>query len=483
MKQDLIRPSSNGLDFLESYLTELFGERGSFRHNLERYYFSPEFKDACRFPTGVDDIPELAFETIQAQIEREAAFQRQCRHLLSLYAQRSQDRTISQADYYEIAGIMGLCPGHLEWHDTLFPHILDLFVSSDEEGQALWEHARQLPNIVEVMVTVMSDGLREGQIIDYYGRYIWSQGYARNFFRGENAYNGQSRPSLFRNLPADPTERILHKIIGNLRITEFALWMSQLDFIRQWPYGDIFHGAIAQHYGLPTNGIDVTSDLKTALFFACCRFENGHWRPLRPDEYACADARKNVAGRGGDSRYGVIFCAPADVANMSRCANIPDLHFTGVTPIGYQPFMRCSSQSGYIIEAGEPYDLCQDGSFSKYKFRHTPEICRWIFEEMDGGKKIYPNEMFGSCEDVIEPLKTSTTFSQQALDITLRHLGFEESEQVIGEQLAQRGIKIVSEVELCTKAKKLELEQTYWAEYKKHEYQTKPAPLRIRFSI
>lgn len=43
MEQDMIRPSMNGFDFLESYLTELFGERGSFRHNLERYHRSPEF--------------------------------------------------------------------------------------------------------------------------------------------------------------------------------------------------------------------------------------------------------------------------------------------------------------------------------------------------------------------------------------------------------------------------------------------------------
>lgn len=330
---------------------------------------------------------------------------------------------------------------------------------------------------------VMSDGLRPGQIIDYGGRYLWSQGYGRNFFRGESAYNKQSRSSLFRSLPVDPAEAVLHKVIGNLRVTEFALWLNTLDFVRQWPYGNVFHGAIAQHYGLPTNGIDITSDLKTALFFACCRFERGYWRPLRPDEYDRADARENVARRGGDSRYGIIFCAPADVANMSRAANIPELHFTGLTPIGFQPFIRCGSQNGYLIEAGAPYDLYQDGSFSKHKFRHTPELCQWIFEEMHSGADVYPNEMFGSCEDIVEPLKRRTVFSQQALEVTLRHLGLEKNRAVICTQLEQHGITILPDVELCSAERKQELEQNYWKAYQSHMYQTVPSPVRIQFSI
>lgn len=204
---------------------------------------------------------------------------------------------------------------------------------------------------------------------------------------------------------------------------------------------------------------------------------------MRRDEYGRADARENVARRGGDSRYGIIFCAPADVANMSRTANIPELHFTGVTPIGFQPFMRCSSQNGYLIEAGAPYDLYQDGSFSKYKFRHTPELCQWIFEEMHGGSDVYPNEMFGSCEDIVEPLKKQITFSRQALEITLRHLGLKENETVICMQLEQHGITILPNVELCSAERKREMERNFWKTYQSHVYQTIPTPMRIQFSI
>ena len=128
----------------------------------------------------------------------------------------------------------------------------------------------------------MMDSLSDRQVISCRGRMLLSQGYVRNFYRGENAYYGTSRPSLFRSSPIDPEEAKFHRLIGHIRIIEFSLWIQKLDYVKQWPCGDVFHGAIAQHYGIPTNGLDVTSDLKVALFFACCYFdqETKRWYPL-----------------------------------------------------------------------------------------------------------------------------------------------------------------------------------------------------------
>ena len=483
MRNAKIWPSSNGYDLLESYTTTLYSERGMFRHNLERYLHSAEFINACRSPSSIEDVPEISFQDLKQQIEREEYFKGLCNHVLEVYASREKEGLLAQDDYNEIAGIMGLCPGHCDWHETLFPHLVDLFVSSDEEGSKIWKSVEENPNIVRIMVTTMSDGLRSGQIINYFGRYLWSQGYARNYFRGENAYNAQTRPSLFRNIPTEPEQAEVHKVIGDLRMIEFSLWLGTLSFVQNWPYGDVFHGAIAQHYGIPTNGIDITSDLKTALFFACCQYEAGKWRPLHPHEYNEANSRPNVAKRGGDSRFGMIFCAPADVANMSRTANISDLRVTGITPIGFQPFMRCSSQSGYMIEAGEPFDLYKDRSFSKFKFRHTSQICEWIFSEMDEGKKVYPLEMFGTCEDIVNTIKSQTSFSQDAFNLTMQHLGLEDKAEYFLKKLKLQGIQIVPSIVICSKERKAEIEKNYWEAYQQHVYNNSPAPLRIQFAL
>ena len=479
---EYIFPSSNGYDFLETYTKILYGERGSFRHNLERYVYSEDFQRDCRMPKTVEEIPELTFDRIRQQIAWEEHMARRCADLVTALDQHERDGSMTDRNYLEAAGIMGLCPGQCDWYETLFPHVVDLFVSSEEEGAAIWKRVEENINVVKVMVTVMSDGLRCGHIIRYNERDMFSMGYARNFYRGENAYNVRCVPSMYRKRSADPAIAKKEKLIHVLRMAEFALWLDSLSFVQRWPFGDVFHGAIAQHYGIPTNGIDITSDLKTAMFFACCTWENNSWRPLRPEEYAEKDSRDSIKTRGGDSRYGVLFTAPADTASMSTAAQIPELHLAQVTPVGYQPFMRCSEQSAYMIEAGHPYDLYQDPSFAKYKFRLTKEICEWIYREMDGGKKVYPREMFGSCDDIVAAVNESRVFSQAAFLIAAEGMSDEER-SATKKALAIDGIAIVPQVRLCSEARKAELEKTYWDAFQKSEYASIQAPFRARLCI
>ena len=55
-------PSPNGFEFLEHYLTELYGERGSIKHNLIRYIESDYFKTGCRYVNNIEDLPEMTGE-------------------------------------------------------------------------------------------------------------------------------------------------------------------------------------------------------------------------------------------------------------------------------------------------------------------------------------------------------------------------------------------------------------------------------------
>ena len=474
--------SSNGYDLLETYTKILYGERGSFQHNLERYVYSEKFQKGCRTPKTVEEIPELTFSQIKQQIDWEEYIAKRCANMITILDQRERDRAMTDQDYLEVAGIMGLCPGRCDWYETLFPHVVDLFVSSEDEGTAIWESVEAHINIVKVMVDVMSDGVRCGHIIRHNGRNMFSMGYVRNFFRGENAYYVRCQPSMYRRQSTDPAIAQKEKVIHVMRIVEFSLWLNSLSFVQKWPFGDVFHGAIAQHYGIPTNGIDITSDLKTAMFFACCKWESNKWRPLQPEEYAERNSRESIKSRGGDSRYGILFTAPADTSNMSTAAKIPELHLAQVTPVGYQPFMRCSSQSAYMIEAGYPYDLYQDPSFEKFKFRLTKEVCEWIYQEMDGGKKVYPKEMFGDCDDIVASVNESTIFSQAAFLKATEDMS-EDERSVMKKTLAKDGITIVPEVHLCSEERKAELEKSYWEAFQKSNYATMQAPIRIQFSI
>ncbi len=49
-----------------------------------------------------------------------------------------------------------------------------------------------------------------------------------------------------------------------------------------------------------------------------------------------------------------------------------------ITPIGYQPFMRCSAQHGYmLLTKNEKYDMLKDQPLDKFRFEHDEEFCRW----------------------------------------------------------------------------------------------------------
>lgn len=455
--------SSNGFEFLECYLTKIYGERGSIKHNLERYIYGEFFQASCRYVNTIDDLPEITFEEIKRLIEKENCFRTMSIELQKKYDELNKSGKLTDEDYREVAGIMGLAPGHTDRPNTLFPNILDLYVSSKEEGDKIWKSVCSNRNVVAVMVNAMMDYIRSNQIINYNGRDMLSQGYARNYFRGESAYYKTSKSSMFRGLDTmDQDEAEILLLIRAIKMIDFSIWLSKLDCVNGWRHGDVFHGAVAQHYGIATNGMDVSSNLKIALFFACCHFDQDtkKWLPLKNSDFEKADSRSSVAKMNGDSRYGILYCAPADIAELSRVANCKDIHITNVTPVGIQPFQRCERQSAYLIETARTYDMLKDRSFTKVKFKLNQEICEWIYHEMKKGDLVYPNEGKGSCQDIADTVSNSKVHTKEAFDCAIDSLGINESRKSeLIDKLNSKGYTLQDKFEWCTPERQKELER------------------------
>ena len=455
-EEERVVPSGNGFDVLENFTAEVYGDRGRYRYNLERYFQSDEWGRGCRHVETEEQVPLITEKQIKRQIRREEAMRAKASRMQK-YVMKYAGR-VSEEDFYAIAADMGLAPSPCRWEETLFPHVVDLWVSSEKDAEEIQRLARENKHLIACMGNIMMDALSDRQIISYdqpgtgRRRELLFQGYARNFYRGENAFYGQSRPSMFRSMPADPKEALIHRLISFTRICEFGLWLEKMGCVRDWPFGHVFHGAIAQHYGIPTNGLDITSDVKVALFFACCTFDkkSGRWRPLHSKEFARAGSRPDVARLGGDSRYGMIFCAPADVSFMSKELDDPRLHLSCPTPVGYQPFMRCERQSAYIIEAGFPYDLYLDETFSKFKFRLTEKLCRWIYREMDGGKAIYPNEGLTDSLSVIDDMIRLSEYARASVEWAIKTYQLDISVEEAIAELEKRGHHCRQEVNWCS---------------------------------
>lgn len=275
-----------------------------------------------------------------------------------------------------------------------------------------------------------------GTVVHFpYGLRIITFPSKRHLFRGENKKHAATVPSLNRAIDGmqDPREKELHRVIAYLRKWQFADLLWQINVVPYWEAKlcDVNFDALAQHYGFQTHLLDLTNDFRTALFFAACKYDDAtdSYLPLTD-----ADINKSE-----ETKYGYIFHTPdwtVDIFNGGGASNWfsrhlydagangePDLmkrfylqsgDMDGVAlQIGYQPLYRCHHQSGYIFPMRNEAPLQQNKWFEKLRFRQSAELSRRVYEMMDNGKKVFPNEGITEIRDIVEELKHSTVFSME----------------------------------------------------------------------
>lgn len=289
-----------------------------------------------------------------------------------------------------------------------------------------------------------------GYMMQYPHGVVIGQGRTNSFYRGENQIFAKSQSTLYRSLEKFNTdeEKKLYRFVFKMRIAEFGIFLCRLGIVQFWlrNYGDVLFEPLAQHYGLETEWLDITSDFNVALFFATCG-----WDAIRKRWYPLTKKQTEIKP---ETQYGVIFHIPEWQASSTSMTM--GLEWEGkaeflrnvILPIGYQPFMRCHSQHAYGIHMETPYPLQDDFTFEKLHFRHSERLSREVFELMDGGKKIYPQEGLNDFADIIDKICTTTEFSQEAFDYAMENTEFfstaAEAEAALSEIIIlERPIKIV----------------------------------------
>ncbi len=185
--------------------------------------------------------------------------------------------------------------------------------------------------------------------------------------------------------------------------------------------------ALAQHYGVRTNLLDLTSDKMIAAFFACTGY---NWKD---DKYYPYTKR----GKG-------VFYVYRDADVFSETSR--------VSCVGLQPLSRPGIQSGYVISLSQGEDfnaLCSES----ITFTHDPMTGKMIYEVVS-----FLNDPFK--EDIIslkaKSLIRSRVFSRDVLEETVDRwyasMGTTKIENWIGElglEITELGSEIFSEQELA----------------------------------
>lgn len=225
------------------------------------------------------------------------------------------------------------------------------------------------------------------------------------YYRGESGLYDTCYSNLQRI--ADEEERL----IWQLKTLDFILLLKRHPRIQsgleQNEY--IEFQALAQHYGFPTNMLDLTNDLVVAAYFAT-------------HEVNAVTGEFQVKTEGiGQIRYSCEFFMP-----QGR-----------LVPVGLQPLARPGQQSAFGIFLGEKEDYAA-GSAS-VRFRQSPQENQKLHQSVLGGPQMFfPEEPVTGLADRI---KTANVVTREAVEAYCSESGHRAAK--LEEFLEKKGIYIV----------------------------------------
>ena len=238
-------------------------------------------------------------------------------------------------------------------------------------------------------------------------------------YRGQGCYYDHCLPTLYRQKMTEAEH-----LAAEVRIAEFRLFLEQFEVTRRFEksrYHVDFVG-LAQHYGLKTDVLDVTSDIYVAMFFAMC-------------DYDCdADAYKP---KNEDKLYvGYLYVVLAN-ENGNDPQNPFGVFSDKIEVIGLQPFKRPGRQKGFAYHAGK------EGMVSGYlySFNYTKEDSVCIFNYFRQGNALWTKD---EIVDVAKVIASTTTLSSEAVRLATRMFGTMHSSKKSLKLLRNAGYTLVS---------------------------------------
>lgn len=433
---------SSVMKLVQEYLKKIYGDLVNWERSISDYMRVIQNDKKYKVVNVVDDLQLVSEDVLMRMIDYDILADKLAQEAKECIEKWKSDKG-NLASLVKACTIFGILPS--SGHEIKLNHFLVPFPKKKEEVEELRTSVLSNSNSINLLGRA-ADMLSLSYNSQYYATFPFvgtmiMQPKRNAYYRGENAYYGTSRPSFYRNklicdLPYD-----LQRAVLMMKYDECGIFvLDRFDVIKDWTrqISDCNFIALMQHYGLPTTMIDITSDLKVALFFACCKLVGkgrlAHWEPLRQAEFERIDSRRNIAKKCGDSRFGIIYrtsseledllwMMPPDAINkgLSKLSSMESelaQILERIIPIGYQPFSRTRLQSAYMLLVINPkYDMLKDIRFAKIRFRLTENLCEWIYSEMDKGNKIYPKDGTPELEKYLKGIANNpTVFSKSTFN-------------------------------------------------------------------
>ena len=206
---------------------------------------------------------------------------------------------------------------------------------------------------------------------------------------------------------------------------------------------------LAQHYGLATNYLDLTSDPYVAAFFAVCEYCESEQRYLPAAE---------------QDKPGVLMKTPSIIY-------LNPLNILKFRPIGLQPFPRPGSQKAYAVslEKGESLPA------HKILFWQSTEASQYIYDLFQKGELLFPPDPI---KRKAEEIADAVIFSQQSIDEISSRCSFPQQPNFYLEQLDFE-ISDICNFEFTSD--ELNQFKEDWDKFGKHAFYNQIGPPRIQY--
>jgi len=240
------------------------------------------------------------------------------------------------------------------------------------------------------------------------------------FYRGQGDASWPAVPSIYRG--ATPWSLLLDRI----RMIDFTMAAERFPQVRQARNQGVRVDtlALAQHYGLRTDMLDLTSDLAVAAFFATTELRGGTFYPIET---------------GIGSISGTLFMMGLE----------GEEHFR---PVGLQPFLRPGKQCAFGVKLEEGQRLEDLRSGWSVQFRQNA-ACGQAFLDLFGPG--LPNELFPQEQiaQVADRIRRANIVTQAAVDAYCEQWG--ASRAGTAEELKERGVTVSKKPVFAPTAKQL----------------------------
>lgn len=264
--------------------------------------------------------------------------------------------------------------------------------------------------------------------------------FSLTIYRGQNRYVEPCLPSLHR---AHPNK--IERLIERIRAAEFELLLSEhpalMDFSTWSVEGlrpRIDYEGIAQHYGLKTDLLDFTSNPLVAAFFACCQYDRNA-RGFRP----------------------ITQPGPSGIIYRYVPVSYMDLEKSRPFVVGLQPLRRPAEQYAWCVRLPHRTSLHSQRVVSAFSFVHDPQVSWKIFQDFEGGAKLFPDDSVSAKASAIA---SASTFSRDAFSLAMTRYGQHMKERSTLNDLARHGIQITRIREISFTQAEIEGATVEWNE-------------------